>query len=333
MISKKYRLTLKRLLWVFIPALLVMVVGVAILEGYLTYRMTRPPHTQLYGSPKDFQEILQKPMWFDEKWRNADGTSSVGWFLSHGKPGPAIILSHGYGTNRSQLLTLSFELWKAGYHVLLYDLRGHGESPVNWSGLGTYEKEDLISAIGFMQGLKDDTGQPLVDGRIGLYGIEIGGYVSLLASTQSPLVKAVAVDSIYPDFAHYINYRLKSFVGSGNAMSGLADADLTNQLTNLAMHLYLMRRDDDNNATTVTRTKSGRRILFIVGKDSGLLGPMTRDLYAGAQDQKELAEVAKTRLDRLYDQESADYDARVVAFFTSAIPLPPSNPSGGRGSK
>src|SRR5262245_10439204 len=305
MISKKYRVALKRLLWVFIPAVLVMVVGVAILEGYVTFRMTRPPHTQLYGSPKDFQEILQKPMWFDEKWRNADGTSTVGWFLSRGKPGPAVILSHGYGTNRSQLLTLSFELWKAGYHVLLYDLRGHGESPVNRSGLGTYEKEDLISAIGFIKGIKDDSGQPIVDGRVGLYGIEIGGYVSLLAATQSPLVKAVAVDSVYPDFAHYINYRLKSFVGNGNAMSRLADADLTNQLTGLSMHLYLMRRDDDSSAATSTRTVSGRRVLYIVGKDSGALGPMTRELYAGTQDQKELAEVEKTRLDRLYDKESA----------------------------
>jgi pimeloyl-ACP methyl ester carboxylesterase len=332
MISKKYRVALKRLMWVFIPAVLVLVVGVAILEGYLTYRLTRPPKTHLYGSPKDFQEILQKPMWFDEKWRNADGTSSVGWFLSHGKSGPVIILSHGYGTNRSQLLTLSFELWKAGYHVLVYDLRGHGESPVDWSGLGTYEREDLISGISFVRGLKDDAGQPLLDGRIGLYGIEIGGYVSLLAASQSPLVRAVAVDSVYPDFAHYVNYRLRSLVGDGNAMTRLADADITNHLTDLALHTYLMRRDDDNNAGTVIKTTSGRRILFIVGKDSGALGPMTRDLYARAQDQKELAEVDKSRLDRLYDKESADYDARVVAFFNSAIPIVSPTP-GARASK
>ena len=333
MISKKYRVAVKRLLWVFIPAVLVMVVGVAILEGYVTYRMTRPPHTQLYGSPKDFQEILSKPMWFDEKWRNPDGTSSVAWFLSHGKPGPAIILSHGYGTNRSQLLTLSFELWKVGYQVLLYDMRGHGESPVNWSGLGTYEKEDLISGINFIKGLKDDSGQTLVDGSIGLYGIEMGGYVSLLAASQTPMVKAVAVDSVYPDFGHYVNYRLKSFLGSGNAMSRLADADVTNRLTGLAMHLYLMKRDDDGTASAATRTASGRRLLFIVGKDSGDLGQMTRDLYAVTQDQKELAEVEKTRLDRLYDKESADYDARVVAFFTSAIPVTNPIPPGTRASK
>src|SRR5215510_76100 len=105
--------------------------------------------------------ILQKPMWYDEKWRNSDGTQSVGWLLLQEKVAPTVILSHGYGSNRSDQLTLGFELWKSGYHVLLYDLRGHGESPVKWSGLGTYEKEDLISAIGFTQGLKGDSGEPI----------------------------------------------------------------------------------------------------------------------------------------------------------------------------
>jgi hypothetical protein len=124
-----------------------------------------------------------------------------------------------------------------------------------------------------------------------------------------------------------VNYRLKSFIGTGNAISRLGDADLTNRLTGLALHTYLMRRDDDNNASAVTRTVSGRRLLFIVGKDSGALGPMTRELYSSALDQKELAEVEKTRLDRLYDKESSDYDARVVAFFTSAIPV--ANPTVG----
>src|SRR5215467_7214227 len=122
------------------------------------------------------------PMWFEEKWKNADSTQTFGWFLSQGKPAPAIILSHGYGSNRSELITLAFELWKSGFHVLMYDLRGHGESPVKWSGLGTYEKDDLLSAIKFMKNRKNETGQDLLDGRVGLYGVDLGGYLSLVVS-------------------------------------------------------------------------------------------------------------------------------------------------------
>jgi len=327
MIPKNARLMLKRVLWVFIPAVLVFVVGVAALDFYFIHRLTHPARTELYGSPRDFQMILQKPMWFEEKWKNSDSTMAVGWLLSRGKPAPAIILSHGYGSNRSELLTLAFELWKVGYNVLIYDLRGHGESPVKWSGLGAYEKDDLLSAMRFLRGRTNETGQPLLDGRIGLYGVDIGGYISLVASTQDPTIKAVAVDSVYPDVSHFMNLQLKKIVGSDSDMANrLVDSHWTKQLTDLAMQLYLMRREDSAPARDSVATASGRKLLFITGKDSGALGTMTRELLSAAKDQKQFVEVEQSRLDRLYDKTSSDYDAQVVAFFKEAIPIAPDKP-------
>jgi len=158
---------------VFIPAVLVLVLGVGGLDFYLIHRLTHPQRQPLYNSPRDFQVILQTPMWFDESWKNLDATQSVGWLLSRGSSAPAVILSHGYGGNRSDMLTLGVELWKSGYHVLLYDLRGHGDSTVKWSGLGTYEKDDLLSAVKFLKNKKTETGQPLVDGREGRKAVAI----------------------------------------------------------------------------------------------------------------------------------------------------------------
>jgi len=327
MIPKKTRVMLKRVLWVFIPAVLVFVVGAASLDFYFIHRVTHPARTELYGSPRDFQLILQKPMWFEEKWKNSDSTQTVGWLLSRGKPAPAIILSHGYGSNRSELLTLAFELWKAGYHVLLYDLRGHGESPVKWSGLGTYEKDDLLSAIKFLKNRTSETGQELLDGRVGLFGVDVGGYVSLVASSETPTVKAVAVDSVYPDVSHFMSHQLKTMVGSGNDMaSRLVDSHWTTQLTELTMQLYLLRREDSAPAFDSVGSASGRKFLFITGKNSGSLGDMTRQLHGVTKDSKQLVEVEQSRLIRLYDQASSDYDARVVSFFKDAIPVTPDKP-------
>jgi pimeloyl-ACP methyl ester carboxylesterase len=321
-ISKSKRVTLKRILWAFIPAVLVFFVGVGTLDFYLIHRLTHPPRTQLYSTPRDFQIILQKPMWFDEKWKNSDATESVGWFLSRGKPAPAVILSHAYGSNRSEILTLAFEVWKAGYHVLVYDMRGHGESTVKWSGLGTYEKDDLLSAIKYLKEKKTEAGQPLLDGRVGLYGVEMGGYISLVASSQDPAVKAVAIDSVYPDVAHFIKYQLRSLVGADSPMVNRSiDAPATARLTELAMQMYLMRREDSAPALESVVAASGRRFLFITAKDSGAYEAMTRDLYSSTKDQKELVELAQSRLDRLYDKASSEYDSRVVAFFLQAMPL------------
>ena len=328
-ISKKWRVTLKRIFWVFVPAVIVLVVGVIVWNFYLMYRLTHPQRTQLYGSPRDFQVILNKPMWFDEKWKNLDSTESVGWFLSRGVPGPAIILSHGYGANRSDLLTLSFELWKSGYHVLVYDLRGHGESPVKWSGLGTYEKDDILSAIKFLKGQKTERGEELIDGRVGLYGVDLGGYASIVASSEDPSVKAVAVDSAYPDVRHFLRHRLNVIVGSDSALAkNLVDSSLANKMTGLAMQLYLMRSADSAPATQSVSAGPSRRFMFITSKDSETHDQMTRELFNATKDPKELVEVAHSRVSRLYDKESADYDARVVTFFHQAMPL-----AGGRSNQ
>ncbi len=320
MASKQMRVFFKRLMWVFIPPVLVFVLGAGILEAYLIHRLTHPQRTKLYGSPRDFQVIMQQPIWSEEKWKCSDGSLSYGWFLSRARPGPAVILSHGYNSNRSELLTLGFELWKAGYHVLLYDLRGHGESPVNWSGLGTYEADDLLSAIAFVKTLKSEAGQELLDGRVGLYGVDIGGYISLVVASQNTLVKAVAVDSVYPDVAHYINYKLKTYIGDARWANNLVDSQPASSVTGYAIQVYLMRKQDSAPAFDSVRAVTGRRYLFITGKDAGLLQKMTREISDKAADQKQYIEVEKTRTNRLYEQAAADYDARVVAFFRDALP-------------
>ncbi|HYL98454.1 MAG TPA: alpha/beta fold hydrolase [Blastocatellia bacterium] len=329
-IPKKYKLLVKRVLWVFIPAVVVFAAGVGLLELYVAYTLTRPAKTKLYGSPHDFQIILQQqPMWFDEKWRDTDGSQSVGWLLTHEHSSPTIVLSHAYNSNRSELLTLSFELWKAGYNVLLYDLRGHGESPVLWSGLGTYEVDDLIAGINYLKGLKAGDGSPLLDDRIGLYGVELGGYASLMAAGESPLVKAVAVDSVYPDIRYYINYRIKAFVGTNSSLTRLIDSPSVDNLTNTSMHLYLMRTEETKTAVQSLKSPSDRKYLFVVGQDSGMLTKPTQVLYQQCASEKQFIQVSKSRISRLYEKDSADYDAQIVAFFKDSLPVADAIPEKG----
>ena len=326
LISKKKLVLFKRVFWVFVPAVLLFVLGVGALGFYMVHRLSHPPRTALYGSPRDFQLILQRPMWYEEKWRNSDGTQSLGWLLVQEKAGPAIILSHGYGSNRSELLTLGFALWKAGYHVLIYDLRGHGESPVKWSGLGTYERDDLLSAIKFLKERKNEKGETLLDGRVGLYGVDLGGYASLAVSAEDPLVKAVAVDSVFPDVNHFVNAQLKSGVGKNEMGNKLIDSVWTKRLAEISMQMYLLRREDSAPALEAVSTAAGRKTLFVTANDTGVYDLMTRELYNAARGQKELVEVPRSRMNRLYESEGAAYDARIVAFFQQAIAVTPPTP-------
>ena len=321
LISKKKLVLFKRIFWVFVPAVLVFVVGVGALGFYMIHRLSHPARTSLYGSPRDFQLILQRPMWYDEKWKNSDGTPAVGWLLLRDRPAPAIILSHGYGANRSELLTMSFELWKSGYNVLLYDLRGHGESPVKWSGLGTYERDDLLSAIKFLKERKSEKGELILDGRVGLYGVDLGGYASLAASAEDPTIKAVAVDSVFPDVNHFVNAQLKGGIGGNEMGNRLVDSEWTKRLSQLTMQMYLLRREDGAPALEAVSTAAGRNMLFITANDTGVYDLMTRELYNAARGQKELVEMPHSHMGRLYEKEAATYDARIVTFFQQAMPV------------
>ena len=186
-----------------------------------------------------------------------------------------------------------------------------------------------MSAISFIKTLKNEAGQELLDGRVGLYGVDLGGYISLVAASQNTLVKAIAVDSVYPDVAHYINYKLKTYIGDARWANNLVDSKPASSVTGYAMQLYLMRKQDATHAFDALRAVTGRRYLFITGKDAGPLQKMTQEISDRAADQKQYIEVEKTRTSRLYERSAADYDARVVAFFRDALPASADKPVSG----
>src|SRR5207249_9000031 len=101
---------------------------------------------------------------------------------------------HDLGGSRSSLLNSAVSLNRAGYALLVFDFRGHGLSTGSGGFLGVDEKRDILGAIEFLKSRSD------VDGsRIGLWGIGMGAYAGTLAALESPIIVALALDSLYPD--------------------------------------------------------------------------------------------------------------------------------------
>src|SRR5688572_595482 len=72
------------------------------------------------------------------------------WWIPH-PAGSAVhrtcILLHGYGDSRAGSLAWA-PLWRdLGFHLLLLDLRGHGDSGGRFSGGGVWERDDLVRVI------------------------------------------------------------------------------------------------------------------------------------------------------------------------------------------
>ncbi|MCA9883510.1 MAG: alpha/beta fold hydrolase [Anaerolineae bacterium] len=113
-----------------------------------------------------------------------DGLTMAGWYIPP-QNDTVIILLHGYDSHRGQLLWHARQLQNAGFGVLMYDMRGHGESIAPQRSGGWRDIEDVAGAIDF---LADKAAS------IGIYGFSIGGQVALRSTAMLPQIQAVFVD-------------------------------------------------------------------------------------------------------------------------------------------
>ena len=109
---------------------------------------------------------------------------------------PAVILVHGLGGCRfvPGILTAADMLHRAGYSVLMIDMRNHGESQVTTGRMagGIHEYRDVLGAWDWLV-----TEQGIPPERIGLLGNSLGGAAVMIAAGEEPQVAAVWEDSSY----------------------------------------------------------------------------------------------------------------------------------------
>lgn len=296
----------------FTRALFPIAVGLMIVivafESWIVYRVTHPVRTAFGITPSHYQIFIGDAMaWSEEQWDNSDGTQATGWFLRGVTGSPAIILNHGYGKNRSELLNLGVKLCEAGYHVLLPDLRGHGKSPITYSSLGNYEKNDVSAAIDFVKSKKNAQGQLLTDGsRIGLYGVSIGGYAAITATAENPTVKVVIADSLYPK-PDWLTQRLVQETFNTSPA-------IVNKLANWGLRGYFMGTYSEGSAAESLSRYKDQKLWLITYPSSNPeleeLNKTTLDLFQQAQFPKDIA-----RLDKSRHELSDAYDDRIIGIF------------------
>ncbi|WP_052063457.1 alpha/beta hydrolase [Nitrincola sp. A-D6] len=115
-----------------------------------------------------------------------------GWWLADAKAQGQVILTHGWGANRRALFPLAPMLLAAGWNVLLFDARNHGNSDEDTFSSMPRFAEDIDAAIAW---LNDTQGQR----PIALIGHSVGAAATLLAASRRNDIAAVVSLS---SFAH-----------------------------------------------------------------------------------------------------------------------------------
>lgn len=113
-----------------------------------------------------------------------------------------VIVVHGLDSHRASegagTLELTRRLADEGFALLLFDLRGHGESGDGRLSGGYFEQADVLGAFDYLV----ERGVPR--GRIGVLGFSMGAAVGLLAAAQEPRLRAVVADSAFADIKDLI---------------------------------------------------------------------------------------------------------------------------------
>ena len=125
---------------------------------------------------------------------NGGRISLRGWLLSSSGD-RAIILVHGidsHGWDGAQP-DIARAYVDAGFHVLVFDLRGHGRSGGNRLGLGWHEREDIRGAVDVL------LSRGFEPGKIGIHGTSYGAATALLSAAVIPEIGGVLADSAFAD--------------------------------------------------------------------------------------------------------------------------------------
>jgi dipeptidyl aminopeptidase/acylaminoacyl peptidase len=298
--------------WALAVALL-LVLGYGALSAVVAERLTRPARTPLVGTPADVQ-LAYEPVQFASV---GEALTLRGWWMPAARADRAVIIVHGRESNRTgsraspgqpgSLLRQARWLVAAGYGVLAFDLRAHGESDGVRYSLGPWERRDLLAAIALVR----DRG--VAPGRIGLLCHSMGAATCLLTAPEAPEVGAVVSDSTYAR----LDDLLEAELPKGSGLPPVFNPGI------LALGKILYGVDVAAASPEDFVARIGPRpVLFFHSEDDPLI-PVehARRLWrASGQGPAWLWLVRAPGHDRVFEAFPEEYERRVLTVFDEAMP-------------
>jgi pimeloyl-ACP methyl ester carboxylesterase len=235
-------------------------------------------------------------------YNEQDDIHLSGWYIPS-KNGAVVILLHGYGSNRLEMLSRANVLAAHGYGVLLYDLRGHGESGGNKRSFGWEDVSDVDTALEFLAGCKD------VDpDRIGILGFSIGGQIALRAAAENENIRAIIADD-------------PGYVSIDDAPPAVSASE---------KFAYFVAWVDDRGVSLWSGVpipagipeilpQIAPRPIFFIDTGQGGGRKFVRYLYELADDPKTLWEIPETYHGGQFNARPDEYEAKMIEFFDTYL--------------
>jgi fermentation-respiration switch protein FrsA (DUF1100 family) len=235
----------------------------------------------------------------------SDGLQLCGWWMPRPDTPGVVIGCHGHTGEKDDLLGIGSGLWRAGYNVLLFDMRGRGESPPWPNTLGGYEVTDLLAAVVYAR-------QRIEGAQIGLVGFSMGASLALLAAAREPSIRAVIADCPFTSAADVVADHVRRYLPRGGAPI-VAAADV------LIAQRYGYRLRDVCPLAAIERLAPCALLLIHSTEDTMVPLSHAHKLFAAAGHPKELWLHEGSEHCGAYFADRAAYVERAAAFFAKHL--------------
>jgi pimeloyl-ACP methyl ester carboxylesterase len=277
------------------------VLATAGVAGFLVYRIIKPQRT---SSEINLQSFPGRP---DAVQFSVPGLGGrEGWFFPGLRGAPTILLCHGYGSSRGELLTLVSTLQDHQYNVFLFDFASHGGN-VGVTTFGYREADELAAAIDAVASRND-----VNPNSFGVWGYNLGAYAALRQAERDQRIHVLVLDSVYDS--------PEQMVKIGVERTGLAGFPLMVRSAKLSFELLNAKFRNNPPLSAKLNSLSNLPILFISANDDPELGAITRQMFLKANPPREQAIVGYGNFVAMNDEDKRAYETRVVAFFLAHLP-------------
>lgn len=169
------------------------------LPAGLFYQQIHPRRSESVSTPDDLSLPFEHITFLTD-----DNISLAGWLIVRNPNAPTIIICHGLGSSKNDMMDNVVCLVDVPCNIFLFDLRAHGESEGACTSFGFLEQKDLSAAISFLNTT------PLIQNKsYGLWGESMGAVISVLEGWRHQNVKAVWLDSCFFSLARSFELQLQ----------------------------------------------------------------------------------------------------------------------------
>jgi uncharacterized protein len=240
------------------------------------------------------------------EFQAGDGVTLRGWYIPHESSVKTIIVCSGANGSLDADVHVAPWLREAGFNVLLFNWRAHGNSDGEVVTLGFNERYDLIAAVEFAKAQGAE--------RIGVLGFSMGGTVAIDTAAVYEDINAIVADSPF--------VTIVSAVAGGVIERGL-HKDLAYVLARLLLITACVRTQLNLFEVDVThwiKRLAPRPLLLIFGEQDVIVPRAESDLaFARAGEPREIWRVPGATHRAIQLQQPDEYRRRIIDFFTQHL--------------